>query len=427
MAFTSGNDINILQPTDSGIVGAGAGNDTYILAQNFLSAGQTVTISDSSGTNTLQLIGGLTITSHKIAGTSLQLTLSNGAAVTVLGADNFNFKVGGNPLSGIEGVSKSFQAFATESLGATALPTGATIISSAGATVINGNGTTSITGVINPTTPAVGSAVKAPWTLMMGAGTGSWFSGSSVGGVFISDGSAAGTQLNPLTGYGSNMSGSSQMGVRFKTAEDQSKAYFYNINGSGFDSSGSFFRVGSVGISDGTAVGTKVLMTAAQNSYLPGNFVTVVGDRLVMAGGDQGPTSLGKILVSDGTALGTTLQTTDYGVPSVSAFFNSALVDQANQAVWFSARTAPFGAELIRFSYATGATPSTTMVKDIFPGSSDGISGVYSNRLSGMLLPNGKLIFGANDGVSSNEAWVSDGTNTGTFMLADFSQQMFWG
>jgi ribonuclease I len=32
MAFTSKDDINILQPSDSAVVGAGTGNDVYILA-----------------------------------------------------------------------------------------------------------------------------------------------------------------------------------------------------------------------------------------------------------------------------------------------------------------------------------------------------------------------------------------------------------
>jgi ELWxxDGT repeat protein len=55
------------------------------------------------------------------------------------------------------------------------------------------------------------------------------------------------------------------------------------------------------------------------------------------------------------------------------------------------------------------------MVEDIGSGSS---SGVYSISDSA-LLPDGRLIFRANDGIHGEEPWVSDGTEAGTFMLAD--------
>lgn len=61
MAFTSKDDINILQPSDSAVVGAGSGSDVYVLALDRLSIGQQMQISDAQGNNTLQLIGGLTI------------------------------------------------------------------------------------------------------------------------------------------------------------------------------------------------------------------------------------------------------------------------------------------------------------------------------------------------------------------------------
>ncbi len=48
-----------------------------------------------------------------------------------------------------------------------------------------------------PTTPDVGSTVKAPWTLLMSGETG--YGGD--GGIFTSDGSAVGTGLNTLEGY----------------------------------------------------------------------------------------------------------------------------------------------------------------------------------------------------------------------------------
>ena len=274
-----------------------------------------------------------------------------------------------------------------------------------------------------PTTPEVGSAVKAPWTLLMSAGPVGWGS-SDPGGIFSSDGSAAGTGLNVLTGN-NWLTNYSDFGVRFKTTDDQSKGYFYKVSGSGSGyPNGQFKTVDSVGVSDGTASGTKVLFTDVSNGYLPGNFVTVVGNQLIMAGGNYDFSAGGKVLVSDGTVAGTTLQTTPYAVmgqtnPSnYSELIIKGINDPAHQAAWFTASTAPYGSELIRFSYSPGTTPSTVMVKDIYPGSLSGVGDVY-NGVAGALLPNGKLVFAAYDDVSSLEPWVSDGTDAGTFLLAD--------
>ena len=258
---------------------------------------------------------------------------------------------------------------------------------------------------------AVGGSQKAPWTLLMYGGMSPWYSADPKSGIFISDGSADGTGLNVITEWGGYASWSSS-NVGFKTTDDYGKAYFYNITSSGSNG----YQMGSVGVADGTASGTNVLMTAANNSYLPGNYVTVVGSQLVMAGGDQNPNSAGKILVSDGTVAGTTLQSTDFIVPA-----NSAVIDSAHQALWFAASTRPYGSELIQFNYAAGGASLTKIVKDIYPGSSDGINanGSYP-ALFGALLPDGKLIFSANDGVHGQEPWVSDGTKSGTFMLQNF-------
>ena len=271
------------------------------------------------------------------------------------------------------------------------------------AVVIEGAGGTSTP----PTTPDIGSTVKAPWTLMMSAGTSYW----SHDGIFTSDGSAAGTGLNVLEGYRVGASGSSNVDVRFKTTDDQSKAYFYEINHFSNE------KIVFVGISDGSTSGTKILMSAVSNSYLPGSYVTVVGNKLVMAGGEQYPTSAGKILISDGTVTGTTLHSTEFVVPS-----NSTISDPMHQTLWFAGSTGPYGNELMQLSYSLEKTPSTIMVKDIFIGSSGSISnGPYYNPVSGALLPDGKLIFTANDGVYGAEPWVSDGTEAGTFMLADLN------
>ena len=124
MAYTQGNDINILQGADNASVGAGAGNDRYILDSSVLNANQQISISDTQGINTLQLVGGLVITSALVASDAFLVTLNNGAVITVLGASSFNFQTGGNPINGSGGLVQNYSAFVTTSLGvASGVPT----------------------------------------------------------------------------------------------------------------------------------------------------------------------------------------------------------------------------------------------------------------------------------------------------------------
>ena len=139
MAFTANNDINILQASDSAVVGAGAGNDTYVLSPSTLSANQEIQISDTQGANKLQLIGGLTIASSSVASNGVQLTLSNGAKVTVLGADTFSYEVGGDPLTGTAGTVQTYAQFATTTLGAASVPTTGTVSGTANVTIAGGS------------------------------------------------------------------------------------------------------------------------------------------------------------------------------------------------------------------------------------------------------------------------------------------------
>lgn len=143
MAFTPGNDLNILQATDSLNVGALAGDDKYILSETLLDPGQTINITDAGGNNTLQLIGGTTIVSSIIAANALQLVLGNGAIVNIFGADSFSYEIGGNPLTRETGTLQDFSTFATTSLGASAVPTTGTVNGAANVQ-INANGTTTI-------------------------------------------------------------------------------------------------------------------------------------------------------------------------------------------------------------------------------------------------------------------------------------------
>jgi hypothetical protein len=67
-----------LQYASPTVVGAGAGNDTYLITNDLLPAGTELTISDAIGANSIQLAPGLSIASSQVTSTALQLTLASG-------------------------------------------------------------------------------------------------------------------------------------------------------------------------------------------------------------------------------------------------------------------------------------------------------------------------------------------------------------
>jgi len=132
---TAGNDFVILQYASPSIVGAGAGNDTYLISPAMLPAGTALTISDATGSNSIQLAPGLSITGSQVAATALKLTLNTGATVTVLGANAFTYDVGGNTTAGIDQTDVNFATLVQSTL-ATTVPTSGT--TTGGAVVIGG-------------------------------------------------------------------------------------------------------------------------------------------------------------------------------------------------------------------------------------------------------------------------------------------------
>ena len=132
----------VLQYASSAVIGSDEGNDTYLLSNSMLTAGQNLTISDTKGSNSLQLASGLSIASSLVASNTLQLTLSNGSIVTVLGADAFTYDVGGNLTAGLDNPDVSYSNFVQGTLG-TAVPT--TGIATGGAATIGAGATTLLT------------------------------------------------------------------------------------------------------------------------------------------------------------------------------------------------------------------------------------------------------------------------------------------
>ena len=132
---SSGADIIV--PSNNGTTYRGlGGDDTYILS-NSIAANAAITIVDTSGANKIQLVNGLSVASTKFAADAVQLTLSNGAVVTINGASNFDFDLGGNATAGTSGSVTDFAGFAAGA-GVSALPSSGSV---AGASNVSVQGT----------------------------------------------------------------------------------------------------------------------------------------------------------------------------------------------------------------------------------------------------------------------------------------------
>ena len=116
------NDFVVLQSASAAIVGSDKGDDTYLISGSMISAGQTFTISDTIGKNSIQLANGLLIVASQVTSNALQLTLGNGGTVTVLSADLFTYDVGANTTAGIDYVDVDYLSFVKNTLGV-AVPT----------------------------------------------------------------------------------------------------------------------------------------------------------------------------------------------------------------------------------------------------------------------------------------------------------------
>ena len=131
-----GSGADIIVPSNTGTTYRGlAGDDTYIIS-NSIAANANVTIVDTSGANKIQLVDGLSVKSSKFAADAVQLTLSNGAVVTINGASNFTFDVGGNATTGTSGSSNSLAQFAS-AMGVATLPSSGSTDGSSDITIAN--------------------------------------------------------------------------------------------------------------------------------------------------------------------------------------------------------------------------------------------------------------------------------------------------
>ena len=105
--YTSGNDIIV--PTNNTTYRGLDGDDIYIISQA-TPVDSSVNIIDTKGKNIIQLADGLNISSTNFTTDALRLILSNGSVITINGANDYFYEIGGNITSGASEEQKSYSA-----------------------------------------------------------------------------------------------------------------------------------------------------------------------------------------------------------------------------------------------------------------------------------------------------------------------------
>jgi len=111
-----------------GWLARGAGDDTYLLSNGAIQQDASITISDGQGENTVRFAEGFEASQFQLANDTLNLSLDNGASITVLEASDFTFEIGGGIDGAADSVRQSFTEFVTETLD-TNIPAGDSIAS----------------------------------------------------------------------------------------------------------------------------------------------------------------------------------------------------------------------------------------------------------------------------------------------------------
>ncbi len=364
------NFIGVLLPTTPNYtVNTGFSTQLYDAAGSqtiTVQAGASLQFTGSLGSNTLRLSGNASAWQAQRDGSTVVLTSTNGSRVELAATTEVQTLQ-------FDDASRALQIVTTGTSPALKLGTQTLTAEAAAIAAVDAPPT-------EEPAPDEGSTTKSPWTLVAVAHGNPYYSSESK--LLVSDGSAAGTDTEIINGV------SYYDQLQFKINSDQTGAYFY--------SSG-------VGYTDGTLAGTQAIVTG---TYVPNEFVSLANQQLILAGS-------GKAYAIDGPQK--TYTSTDLDYSTSQAW--DRLDDEANQTIWFGGQSSPYGNELVQFDYSNPSKITSFMVKDINPGSS---SGIYSWDYSSALLPNGKIIFNADDGTNGREAWVSDGTEAGTFMLKNY-------
>jgi hypothetical protein len=108
--YNSGNNIIIADGQAKTLRGLD-GDDTYFIS-NLLPEKSSITIIDTSGTNTIQIPSNTKVTKSQWAKDTVRLTLEDSRVITVNNADTFSYNLGGNVTDGTEGTDLTFSELA---------------------------------------------------------------------------------------------------------------------------------------------------------------------------------------------------------------------------------------------------------------------------------------------------------------------------
>ncbi|MEA1893063.1 MAG: DUF1566 domain-containing protein [Campylobacterota bacterium] len=97
-------------------------NQTYSINPLYVGIDNIIVIIDKEGANSIELVGGLSISSSLVVSDEIMLTLNNGATINVRLADTFTYDVGANQEDSIVGQQQDFELFVTETLGFSSVP-----------------------------------------------------------------------------------------------------------------------------------------------------------------------------------------------------------------------------------------------------------------------------------------------------------------
>lgn len=236
--------------------------------------------------------------------------------------------------------------------------------------------------------------------------------GTEAGTVLIKDinpGPAGCTSIELFPGFG--------FPVAFYTHQFNNKVFFTATDGT---------SAGQVWGTDGTTANTALLSDIVPGLGIasiplfdainvPGKFIFPVADGIDRS----------ELWQSDGTAAGTSLfksftPADPSDIPYIAlnfSFQNGNVVQNLFQGntFFFVGSNTDNGTELWK---SDGTLANTVMVKDINPGTGNGID--LSGNIS-YLYTSMAFFFAANDGTSGNELWKTDGTTAGTTMVEDIN------
>jgi hypothetical protein len=108
--YNSGNNIIVADGQAKTLRGLD-GDDTYFIS-NLLPENSSITIIDTSGTNTIQIPSNTQVTKSQWAKDTVRLTFEDSRVITVNNADTFSYNLGGNITNGTAGTDLTFSELA---------------------------------------------------------------------------------------------------------------------------------------------------------------------------------------------------------------------------------------------------------------------------------------------------------------------------